>query len=328
MKSVFRVKAPGAWTTVQDRGRFSYQHMGVPICGALDSFAFTTANLLVENPVDAAVLEMTLAGPELEVLSEADIALTGAEMTPSLNHDSFPQWRSIRVRPGDTLSIGRAQRGCRAYLAVTGGLDVPMVMGSRSTYVKGGLGGVEGRPLRPGDILHRGAGHLIKRPLRLPWAPRYTEVVELRAIPGPQDEYFRSAQGLFFSGNFTVSPQADRMGVRLLGNPVERDADTPASIVSEPSMPGNVQIPPDGQPIILLVEQTLGGYAKIATVITPDMDKVAQARPGDSVRFHPVSLEEAHRIFSQWREFMAGIASHLSGNQNGKSRQVVNAGGF
>lgn len=312
MKSVFRVKAPGAWTTVQDRGRFSYQHMGVPICGALDSFAFTTANLLVENPVDAAVLEMTLAGPELEVLSEADIALTGAEMTPSLNHDSFPQWHSIRVRPGDTLSIGRARHGCRAYLAVTGGLDVPMVMGSRSTYVMGRLGGVEGRPLQPRDTLHRGTGHVMKRPLRLPWAPSYTEVVTLRAIPGPQDDHFRSALGLFFSTDYAVSPQADRMGVRLLGSPVERDAKSPASIVSEPSMPGNVQIPPDGQPIVLLVEQTLGGYAKIATVITPDLDGLAQARPGDTAQFLPVSLEEAHRIFVQWREFIGAIAAFLS----------------
>ena len=311
MKPVFRVRIPGPWTTVQDLGRFCYQHMGVPVSGALDSFAFNVANLLVANPGDAAVLEITFSGPELEVLSEADIALTGAEMKILLNNDPLPMWRSIRVKPGDTLFIGSARQGCRAYLAVTGGFDVPLVMGSRSTYVNGKLGGVEGRPLKTGDALPRGPGDLLRRPRRLPWIPRYADAVVLRAIPGPQDEHFRSGRDVFFSSEFTVSPQADRMGYRLQGSPMERDPGAPASIVSEPSMPGNVQIPPDGQPIVLLVEQTLGGYAKIATVITVDIFRIAQAKPGDTVRFLSVSLEEAHNAFRQWKEFIKGVAAAL-----------------
>lgn len=312
MKAAFRVLTPGPYTTIQDRGRFAFQHMGVPVSGALDAFAFQTANLLLGNDRDAAILEITFTGPNLEVLAETDIALTGADMGPQVNGKPLPMWQSVRVQPGESLTLGQAQTGCRTYLAVTGGIDVPVVMGSRSTYVSGRLGGLEGRPLRAGDILPRGSGALLGKSRRLPWFPNYPNTIKLRAIPGPQEDYFRSNIDLFFSSSYRVSAQSNRMGCRLQGPPLERDAEAPQSIISEPSMPGNVQVPADGQPIIVLVEQTIGGYAKVGTVITPDLFKVAQAKPGDIVRFSRITLDAAHRVLSEWSNFLANIEGHIS----------------
>lgn len=306
MKPVFRVKTPGSFTTVQDLGRFAYQHMGVPVSGSLDTFASSLANQLVGNPRDSAVLEITLSGPTLEVLAEVDVAVTGADMGMRLNGINVPLWRSFRVAPGDVIEMGWARAGCRSYLGVTGGVLVPMVMGSRSTYVSGRIGGVEGRPLKAGDTLQADIGPLLGESRRLPWFPNYPSAVTLRAIPGPQEECFGRTMELFFSAEFVVGAQANRMGYRLQGPILERDPGAPKSIVSEPSMPGNVQVPADGQPIILLVEQTIGGYAKIATVITPDLFRIAQAKPGDAVRFSRVSLEEAHEVYREWFEFTAG----------------------
>lgn len=307
MKAAFHVDAPGPFSTIQDGGRYSYQHMGVPVSGALDSFAFQVANLLVGNSREAAALEITLSGPRLEVLEEADIALTGADMGLQINGQTHPMWQSVRVKPGDLIQVGPARSGCRAYLAVTGGFDVPVVMGSRSTYPSGKIGGLDGRPLVAGDTLPMGQGKLLEKSRRLPWFPNYSGRVVLRAIPGPQDDYFRENLNGFFSSSYTVTAQANRMGYRLQGTAIERDPGAPKSIISEPSMPGNIQVPADGQPIILMVEQTIGGYAKIATVITPDLHKVAQAKPGDVFRFTPVTLDAAHQIFAEWTRFLASL---------------------
>ncbi len=307
MRPVFRVKTPGAHTTIQDRGRFAYQHMGVPVSGALDPFAFRVANMLVGNPRDAAALEITFAGPQLEVLSQADIGITGADMRAWANGNPIHCWQSVRIQPGSILIFGQAREGCRTYLAVNGGFHVPTIMGSRSTYSAGRLGGLEGRPLKAGDILMMGAGELLRKPRRLPWRPCYPDAITLRAVPGPQDDYFVTDMGIFFSSDYTVSSLANRMGYRLEGPSIQRDPGCPESIVSEPSITGNIQIPPDGKPIILLVEQTIGGYAKIATVITPDLFKIAQAKPGDNIRFWRVSLEEAHHAYRRWSAFVEDI---------------------
>jgi biotin-dependent carboxylase-like uncharacterized protein len=310
---VFAVRQPGPLTTVQDLGRFGFLDRGVPLSGALDPFACRVANRLVGNPEGAAVLEITLAGPTLEVLAAAEIALTGAEMALTLNGAPVGGWRSVRVSPGDVIRLPRAESGCRAYLAVTGGIDVPPVMGSRSTFVRAKIGGLAGRQLRKGDILARGAGDLLGRPRELPaaWVPRYEPETMLRALPGPQDEDFRTGSDLFFGAPYAVTTETDRMGCRLSGPAVERDPGAPPSIVTEPTVPGNVQVPADGQPIVLLVEQTSGGYGKIATVISPDLPRVAQAVPGSRVRFARVTLDQAHRLYREERERFEKIREAL-----------------
>jgi biotin-dependent carboxylase-like uncharacterized protein len=314
MTEIFLVRAPGFYTTVQDAGRFGYLDRGVPPSGALDSFAYRIANLLVGNPSGSAVLEITMTGPVLEVLAEADIALTGTDMGMTLNGSAVVNWQTLRVRRGDVLRIPKARRGYRAYLAVTGGIDVPPVLGSRSTLVRAKLGGLEGRILKKEDILLRGEGVLLSKPRSLPghWIPDYGPDITLRAIPGPQDDYFTREMENFFGSTYEVSIETDRMGYRLKGPPVLRDEGRPESIVTEPIMPGNVQVPADGQPIIVLVEQTTGGYMKIATVVTPDIPRVAQAMPRNRIRFEKVTLDEAHALYRDQAERMQEIEEHLS----------------
>ncbi len=311
---LFTVRNPGPMTTVQDLGRPAFLDRGVPLSGALDPFACRVANLLVGNPEEAAVLEITVMGPTLEVLAPADICLTGAGMAMTINQAPVRGWRTARVNPGDLIRIPRTLQGCRAYLAVTGGIDVPLMMGSRSTFVRAKIGGVQGRGLIKGDILHRGAGNLLDRPRDLTdeWIPEYPKEIRLRAVPGPQDDAFREGIDAFFNASYEVTPQTDRMGCRLRGDAVHRDQGSPESIVTEPTMPGNVQIPADGQPIILLVEQTSGGYAKIATVITADLPRVAQAMPGDTVRFERVTLEQAHCLYREGQDNLRQIREYLT----------------
>jgi antagonist of KipI len=313
MIPTFAVRNPGPMTTVQDLGRSAFLDRGVPLSGALDPFACRVANLLVGNHEDAAVLEITVMGPILEVLAPADIALTGADMKMTVNREPIRGWRSVGVNPGDIIRIPRAASGCRACLAVTGGIDVPPMMGSRSTFVRAKIGGVKGRELIKGDILSRGAGGLLGRPRELPdaWIPRYAREIVLRAVPGPQDDAFREGIAAFFGASYEVAQQADRMGCRLRGPVVHRDQESPESIVTEPTMPGNVQVPADGQPIILLVEQTSGGYAKIATVITTDLPNVAQAMPGNTIRFERVTLEVAHRLYREQQKRLQQIREYL-----------------
>lgn len=307
----FLVHTPGPYTTVQDRGRFGYRHMGVPLSGSLDPLAHTAANLLVGNGSECAVLEITFFGPDLEVLDTADIAVTGAAMELTLNGSPVPQWKTLRVGRGDRLRFGSALKGCRSYLAVTGGFDVPLVMGSRSTFVSGRIGGVEGRPLRQGDVLPRGPGVPLGTPRRLPSPPRYEREILLRAVPGPQDRYFSSSLHCFFSTRYRVTDKSNRMGCRLEGPAVNRDPGAPQSIISEPTFHGNVQVPADGQPIILMVEQTIGGYAMIATVVTADLFKAAQARPGDPLRFQRVTLDEAHDLYREWNDYLLAMPGML-----------------
>ncbi len=311
--TAFEVLAPGGFTTVQDKGRFGFQQMGVPVCGVLDTFACDTANLLVGNDTNRAVLEITVMGPSLKFLSSMDIAVTGAKMDITLNDQPKEQWRSIRVKPGDVLTISQVQAGCRACLAVTGGIKVPPVMGSCSTYAGGGFGGFMGRPLKAGDILDAHGGDLLNRDRVVPekLVPEYPSHVLLRAVPGPQDDFFDQGATTLFTTQYMVTPKADRMGYRLQGEKIPIKPGMPKSIVSEPSMPGGIQIPADEQPIILLVEQTVGGYAKIATVISTDIPKVAQATPGDTISFESIDLKTAHQIYHDEKKKLAMILEHM-----------------
>jgi biotin-dependent carboxylase-like uncharacterized protein len=306
---LFSVLNPGAYTTVQDYRRYGYQQMGIPLSGALDSFAFGVANMLVANHINCAVLEITIMGCRFEVLSEADVAITGAEIGISLNEKPMECWRSFRIKSGDILEIKQVKSGCRAYLAVTGGIDVPKVMGSRSTYVGGNIGGYLGRPLKQGDIIKRGKGSLLTkaRHLSSEVIPQYSSDINIHAVSGPQDDFFDEGLKTLFKSQFMVTAKANRMGYRLQGPVIKHRDNVPKSIISEPSVPGGVQIPADGQPIILLMEQTVGGYAKIATVISTDLWKVAQATPGDTICFDEITLETAHTLYHDRQKLMKEI---------------------
>lgn len=295
-----KISAPGGYTTVQDFGRYGYQNMGVPVSGMLDQSAGSMANLLVGNAETAAVLEITVMGPSFEVLNDMDLALTGARMEILVNDKPVSMWQSFRVKRGDSVSIGQVESGCRSYLAAAGGFDIPKVMGSCSTYAGGKLGGFEGRPLKKDDILLVHKTSLMSRHLHIPehLIPSYLSKVNIRAVPGPQDDYFDEGLATLFSSEYMVTAKADRMGYRLTGNSIPIRGDMPKSIISEPSVPGSIQIPADEQPIILLLEQTVGGYAKIATVISADIPVIAQTTPGDFIAFEKIDIKTAQTIYA------------------------------
>lgn len=303
--NALKIISPGPFTTVQDPGRFGFAQFGVPPCGMLDKWAGRLANLLVGNDPGAAVLEFTFMGGQMEALCEFELATTGGDMNLSINNRPCDNWASHKVRTKDTIRMGPVATGCRTYFALTGGIDVPMVMGSRSTYTGACMGGYGGRILARGDILKRGQGEALTVSRKIyDDIPQYTSKIVLRAVPGPQDGYFDKGMDVFFNSLFTVTDKANRMGYRLSGPMVRRKQGMPKSIISEPSLPGGVQIPEDGQPIVLLAEQTVGGYAKIATVISSDLDRLAQAIPGNQIRFEPVTLDQAHDIYrDQVRRF-------------------------
>ena len=319
MPAAFKIKQPGTYSTVQDLGRFGYQRYGVPSSGAVDRFATKVVNVLLGNHENSAVLEMTISGPIIEVLIPCTLAVTGANMPIKVNGTPVDNWSSFAVVKGDVVSIGYAEGGCRAYLGVNGGIDVPVIMGSRSCYTDGRLGGHEGRPLVAGDILascEQQKENFKRRIVPVAYRPTYSTHWELRAIPGPQDDYFDQGMELFFSQKFTVTPQANRMGYRLKGPKIERKKTMPASIISEPSLPGGVQVPEGGDPIILLAEQTVGGYAKIATVIREDITKIAQAMPGDTLRFRKVTIEDARDIERKNKELFSLLKEEYRNTQS------------
>ena len=300
----FEVLDPGTLTTVQDLGRYGFSQFGVPLSGALDPFSFRVGNLLAGNQGGEASLETTVMGLRLRALREVVIAITGGDLSPVLNGESLEMWRTHLLIEGDVLTFRRIRSGCRAYLALSGGLIVPKIMGSRSTFLSGGFGGLEGRTLRRGDILYTldQPPSLGKIGLRFPAdrIPPFEKEGTLRVILGPQDQHFtEKGSQTFFSSVYQVTPQCDRMGVRLDGPRIERRPDVEESIISEGLVSGAIQVPGDGRPIIILTELVTGGYTKIATVITTDLTKAAQLKPGDRVRFEMVSIEEAHRVLKE-----------------------------
>jgi biotin-dependent carboxylase-like uncharacterized protein len=268
-----RIVRPGPLATVQDRGRFGWQDRGVPLSGAMDPLALRLGNRLVGNAAAAAAIEITLGDFEAIFLSGIAFALTGAELDARLNDRPVPNWTCLRASPGDRLDLGLPGRGCRAYLALAGGIDVPPVMGSRSTYLRGGFGGFQGRALAAGDVIATAgpAPFLSVSACPVHLIPRYVSDPLLRVIVGPQEDRF-TPQGLeaFFSNGYALTARSDRMGSVLQGPPIShcRGAD----IISDGIVPGAIQVPGSGQPIILAADgQTVGGYAKIATLIGVDL---------------------------------------------------------
>ncbi|MDY3248766.1 MAG: biotin-dependent carboxyltransferase family protein [Candidatus Choladocola sp.] len=296
-----RVLFPGALTTVQDPGRFGYQQAGIPCSGVMDQRSFSIANGLTGNLPGAAVLEHTILGGQYLFTQDAVIALTGADMDPRIDGSPCPMYRPVQISSGSVLSLGTARKGCRTYLAVTGGIDVPEVLGSRSTNIKCGIGGYEGRALLAGDLLPVGDSRVTYDEIRSRTSAEipYASDIRIRVIEGPQNDYF-TENGLFtfYSGTYTVTGQSDRMGCRLSGPSIESIHGT--DIISDGIVFGSIQITPAGEPIVLMADrQTTGGYAKIATVCTADLPLLAQARPGDTVHFEKITVSAAVKLMQE-----------------------------
>ena len=305
--AAFEVLEPGVLTTIQDLGRYGFSQFGVPPSGALDTVSFRAGNLLVGNRGEEACLEAALMGLKLMTLKEVVISITGGDLCPTLNGEPLAMGRTHLLVEGDVIRFKKVRAGCRAYLAVTGGFVVPRIMGSSSTYLSGNFGGLEGRKLRRGDVLYTldVSPSLNRLGLQFPidWISFPEKEVSLRVIPGPQDHHF-TEEGFrtFCSSPYHVTPECDRMGVRLEGPKIERRPDVEESIISEGLVAGAIQVPGNGKPIIILTEMVTGGYTKIATIISTDLPRVAQLKPGDQVRFMPISIEGAHNLLREQEE--------------------------
>jgi biotin-dependent carboxylase-like uncharacterized protein len=302
-----RVIKPGLATTVQDAGRHGYYYLGIPPSGALDQYSFRAANLLVGNAEDQAVLEITFLGPELEFEEAAYIALAGAEISPCVDGVTYPTYEVIHIRAGSRLTFGFVRSGARAYVAVTGGFAVPAVLGSRSTYGLGSIGGYKGRKLIEGDILSKGVQQGTPAPgRRLPdeLIPKFGKEATVRVLPGLYD-HLLTEEGMhgFYSNVWRVTSEADRIGYRYRGEqplpfrerkrPFGAGSD-PSNIVDAGYPIGSIQVPGGIEPIILHRDAVSGGgYAMIGTVISADMDLVAQMKPNDCARFEKVNMESA-----------------------------------
>ncbi|WP_371373027.1 biotin-dependent carboxyltransferase family protein [Sporomusa aerivorans] len=310
---------PGLLTTIQDLGRYGYQKYGVIVSGAMDPYALRVANLLAGNPEGEAVLEITLLGPALKFDADALIAVTGGDLSPVIDGKPVPLWRPVYITKDSVLQFGASKSGCRSYLAVAGGFGIGEVMGSKSTYLRAGIGGFDGRALAAGDVLAINSpqndldewlAQLVKQGPNHPFLSTSwyagtehslsgSAPVSVRAMRGSQYEQFSAAaQTALWNGEFKVTPQADRMGYRLTGPALELAE--PLEMVSEAVALGTIQVPPDGNPIILLADrQTTGGYPKIAQVAAVDAAKVAQVKPGGKIKFTEITVAEAARLYRE-----------------------------
>jgi KipI family sensor histidine kinase inhibitor len=299
---------PGLFTTIQDRGRWGYQASGVPVAGALDLLSHRIANLLVGNAPDAATLEVTLAGPELRIDQETCVAVTGADLQASVDGTAITPGGVANCRQGSVLRFGERVSGARAYVAFDGGVDVAMTLDSRSTHVGAALGGLEGRALRAGDRLPLGSPtHRVAKAIETR-SNAGVGGARLRVLPGPQDDFFSdSAFGALEQGRFHVSPQSNRMGYRLSGGSIRRVENR--EMISDVAFVGGIQIPPSGEPILLMSDrQTTGGYPQIATVITADLPTAGQLAPGDWVEFTRCTREEAIAALRDQEAMLVGFA--------------------
>ncbi len=319
------VARAGFLTSVQDLGRTGYRQFGVSLGGALDAFALRVANLLVGNEESVAGLEITLGGLQLRFADQRVVAWCGGEFDVRVGSTSVPAGHAALINAGEELKFNHPKTGCRCWLAISGGLDAPTVLGSRSTDLRASFGGFEGRAVRDGDELPLGnfrrsqtaaAGRISSWSAPEPWSQTASANPILQVVRGPDwDRFGASTLQRFTSESFAVSPDSDRMGVRFDGPELQRSDDV--DLISEAASPGTIQVPPSGRPILLLGDcQTIGGYPKIAHVITFDLPVAAQLRAGDHVRFSEVSLTDAHRLLLQrereFERFRIGLSLHDS----------------
>ena len=313
--TTLRVLAPGAMTTVQDGGRRGWRHLGVCVAGALDPAQAALANRLVGNTPDAAVLELTMTGPTLAFARPLRVALCGAHADMHFTYAddthaggtpvALPHGRPLAL-PAGTLRIGTLRTGLRAWLAISGGIDVPRIMGSRSTDLRGGFGGLDGRALVRDDVLPLGSHDAIEfeRPTHPAWwidlDAGLAHGAPIRVLPADADACARLA-----AHAWRVDPRSNRQGLRLQGDAFAMDAPEP---LSAPVAPGTIQLPPDGQPIVLLADaQTVGGYPRLGHVIAADLPRLAQLRPGDALRFERVDAAAAHAALQRRRAEIARL---------------------
>lgn len=317
-----KILAPGLSTTVQDLGRPGYYHLGIPISGGMDRFALRAANMLVGNDEGAAVLEAVFLGPEIEFTENATVAVTGGELPPKVNGDERATWEAFPVKAGDKLTFGYLKAGARAYIAVSGGIDVPMKLGSRSTYTLGALGGHEGRALKAGDTLPLGAGgkgggSIPANLRRGPGNP-----AELRMLPGLYWHRITAEAGKqFFSDTWKVAPEADRIGYRFKGGqpldfvprtPPFGAGSDPSNIVDACYPYGSVQVPSGTEPIVLHRDAVSGGgYMMVGTIISADMDLIGQLQPHSPARFVEVDMDQALSARHDRQAAIARLRDHL-----------------
>ena len=320
-----RIVNPGLSTTVQDLGRPGYYNIGIPLSGGMDRFALRAANMLVGNDEGAAVLEAVFMGPEIEFTSDATVAVTGAELPPKVNGQSRPSWTSFEMRKGQILAFDYLRRGARAYIAISGGVDVPVVLGSRSTYTLGALGGHEGRKLVAGDDLKLGgaakgvkAGRSVaEKYRRLPG-----ETVLLRNLPGLYWHRITEQSGRnFFDDTWKVAPEADRIGYRFRGGrplefvPREQPfgaGSDPSNIVDACYPYGSIQVPGGSEPIVLHRDAVSGGgYMMVGTVISADMDLIGQLQPYTPAKFVKVEMKEALQARRDRASLLAQVRASL-----------------
>lgn len=293
----------GMLSTIQDLGRFGVMKDGFTQGGAMDSYSFKIANALCKNDYNTPAIEMTMLGLTAEFCDEHIFALSGGDFSPKLNGENIENNKPYFAKKGDVLSLSVAKTGMRCYLAVGGGIVVESVMNSASTNLRLGIGGYEGRKLKAGDVLTIGESKNDMSKAVVP-VREYPKTAEIRFVFGPQDDMFTEKDKLFFSSQlYTVTPNLDRMGIRLSGIGL-KSKDT-MDIISEGITFGSVQIPPSGMPIILMADhQTTGGYAKIATVISVDLPYLAQVKPYDKIRFIPVSTKQAQQLAKKEKRYL------------------------
>ncbi len=307
-RPVLEVLEPGLYTTVQDCGRLGYRSLGVPASGAMDPLALQVANLLAGNALEAPALECTAPGPTLRVLGDTTLVICGADLSATVDGTDIDLSAPIRLRRGQVLRFGAPRQGMWAYVAVMGGLDVAPVMGSASTYVPGILGGVEGRRLMAGDVLGRGERATRSRAVRPEMLALPRDGLRVRVIAGPQAEWFSDVgRETLFKHPYTISVQSDRAGIRLQG-PAIAHKDR-ADILSDGVLPGAIQVPAGGQPIVLMPDgPTTGGYPKIGVVASVDQRLLAQCRPGMAIHFVPTTVE---RAVEAWRAVQGELRESL-----------------
>ncbi|MEZ5931925.1 MAG: biotin-dependent carboxyltransferase family protein [Alphaproteobacteria bacterium] len=325
-KDAIEVVQPGLATTVQDLGRPGFYHLGIPLSGAMDQFALTAANLLVGNEPGAAALEAVFMGPELVFRTDATVAVCGADLPPKVDGAPVEAWTSFQVKAGQTLSFDYLKGGARAYIAVSGGIDVPVVLGSRSTYALGALGGYQGRPLAAGDQLATGEGSGAAEGRSVPETLRRGpegSPVTLRMLPGLYWHRITEASGeKFVADTWKVAPEADRIGYRFRGGapldfvPREQPfgaGSDPSNIVDACYPYGSIQVPGGTEPIVLHRDAVSGGgYMMVGTVISADMDLIGQLQPHMPVRFEAVDMEGALAARHERARLLQEVTDHLA----------------
>lgn len=288
---------PGLLSSIQDSGRYGYQQYGMPVAGAMDTDALQLANWCVGNQPNEACIESTILGAAIEFQLDTRIALCGAKVRAKINGEFVDMNRSLQIKAGDQLEMGQVQSGCRTYLAIAGGFNIPELMNSKSTYLRGKFGGFKGKALSAGDEIEiNQTKQVFKRVLAQDLIPDYSSHTQIRVTAGAEVKRF-TQEGIksFLCSTYTVSPQSDRMGYRLSGEKIEH-ADG-ADIISSGITTGAIQVPGHGEPIIMMADhQTVGGYTKIAQVIAADLPLLGQMKPGDCIHFREISLDKAQDI--------------------------------